>query len=85
MKDFTIPTPQDSGYETHQNIVDDVLMTIQHAIRNQSFKFEPKSNWRGSNLIKAVNTEISKFGWILDESWTGSRDDGHSMWVLKPL
>lgn len=86
MNNYSLPSPSQVNYG-----VDPVLQSILDEIKNNLSLRTPKfvltlhSNSQYYSFQNQVNTIIEKFGWKISSKWTGTRENGNSVWTISPL
>lgn len=81
---FALPSPKEAGYGVSKDL-DDVLSLIETCILIKTFEFKPRPNWNFHDLKPQIDAKIRPFGWTIYNDWRGGKEDGYTMWVLKPL
>lgn len=81
---FTLPTPREVDY--YQNgLIDNALERIKQCLNQRVFSFRPEPSWNYYQMENKLNQAITPFGWRVETSWVGSKDDGYDTWIIKPL
>lgn len=83
-KKFTLPTPTDVDY-FQESKIDAALERIKSSIIQRVFSFKPDPSWNFYQMKLKLNAAIAEFGWKVETSWVGSKDDGYDTWVIKPI
>lgn len=85
MSKFTIPTPQENNYFNENPTSKDALLNaVSACIENKIYTFRDEYRFESYENLNAVNLELSQFGWMIERSWRGSKDDGYSVIEIKP-
>ena len=82
MNKFSIPTPEQVDYDNTQ-LFEQIIQTISNHLKERIFKIKVQDSW--FPFEKKVKQIVKEYGWELKGGWSGSKDEGYSVWEFFPI
>jgi len=81
-----IKRPEETDYDKQMNYSFDIFIhDIRNAINNNVFSIPDKDIYNSFKNEVAVNITLKLFGWYIDRSWVGTKEEGQNVINIKAL